>query len=283
MIPASVGFQCPDDVRAGNKGVRTPRTPFGGRAVTGDPAYVTKVLLGINVALLLLSYADDSINPRLWMTSGLAFGGGGIATGEWYRLVTAAFVHGSVLHLLFNAYALWLFGPPLEAAFGRVRYLALYLVGAVCGVAASYAFGALGGASLGASGAVFALFAAHLVVNRRLGRESSGLWALLAINVALGFIVDNVDWRAHAGGFVGGGVAAAALVYAPPARRVLLQAAGLVLVLLAALGLTTWRSVDAWSEVGFDTSVGAVLLCEVQHPSGDAPYVTCLQERRNAG
>ena len=285
MIPAAVGFQCPDDVKAGNKGVRMPRTPFGGRAATGDPAIVTKVLLAINALALLASYADDTLRDHFLMDSGV-YGNqllidGGIATGQWYRLVTAAFLHGSILHLLFNAYALWLFGPPLEAALGRARYLALYLLGAVSGVAASYAFSPLESRSLGASGAVFALFAAHIVVNRRMGRESSGLWALIAVNVALGFILDNVDWRAHAGGFVGGALAAAVIVYAPAAQRTVLQSAGLLALLVAALGLVTWRSVDILSSVGVSTSTSTVVGCEVRHPHNPATYLACVQNGHN--
>jgi membrane associated rhomboid family serine protease len=231
------------------------------------------------VVLLLLTMSDSSVAPRFWMYSGgpgVAGFQAGLASGQWYRLVTAAFLHQNLLHLLFNMYALWLFGPPLEAALGRVRYAALYLLGAVSGVAASYAFSALGSASLGASGAVFALFAAHLVVNRRLGRESSGLWTLLAINVALGFVMNGVDWRAHAGGFVGGALASAALVYAPAARRGLVQGVALAAVLVAALGLTTWRTVDVLGQFGAHTDASTVAACEVRHPAGTEGFLQCV-------
>ena len=276
MIPAAVGFQCPDDVRAGARGTRAARTTFGSRLPTGDPAVVTKVLLGLNVLVFLAVKADVTLVPRLWLTSGVRFAGGGVATGEWYRLLTSAFLHENLLHLLLNMYALWLFGPPLEAAFGRTRFAATYLLGGVTGAAASYAFGSLAGASLGASGAIFALFAAHIVVNRRLGRENSGLWALLAINVVFGFVVAGIDWRAHAGGFVGGLLAAAAVAYAPAAHRAAVQFSGLAVVLLLALGLVVWRSVDAVSQVGGSTSAGQVVACELQHPSGGSGYTTCV-------
>jgi membrane associated rhomboid family serine protease len=278
MIPAAVGFQCPDDVRAGNRTVRAPRTTFGSRVATGDPAIVTKILLGLNLLVFVAVQADATLVGRLYLTSGVVFAGGGVATGEWYRLLTSAFLHQNLVHLGLNMYALWLFGPPLEAAFGRARFTATYLLSALTGAAASYAFGSLAGASLGASGAIFGLFAAHLVVNRRLGRENGGLWALLAINAVFGFVVAGIDWRAHVGGFVGGALAAAAIAYAPSARRTLVQVAGLVVVLALAVGLVTWRTVDAVSRVGVATTASAVLECEVQHPSGGATFTGCLTD-----
>ncbi|NHC46441.1 rhomboid family intramembrane serine protease [Motilibacter aurantiacus] len=273
MIPAAVGFQCPDEVKAAARSTRSARTIFGGR-VADDPGYVTKILVGICVVVFLLG----EVAPDLLLEERFAMVVGydgvsyykGVATGEWYRLVTAAFLHGSVLHLLFNMYALWLFGPNLEAAFGRARYAALYLVSAVGGCAVSYAFSPLGTASVGASGAVFGLFAAQLVVSRRLRMDASGLYALIAVNFAIGFIVSGVDWRAHAGGLATGAVVAAALAYAPRANRTLVQAGGLVLVLVAALALTTWRSADL-----LDASVGEVVGCEAAHPAGGQAYFEC--------
>ncbi len=108
------------------------------------------------------------------------------------------------MHLLLNMYALYLFGPPLEAALGRLRFIVLYLVSALGGSALSYAFSQPGDPSLGASGAVFGLLGAYLVVNRRLGRDTTSVMVLLAINFAYGFLVPRIDWRAHLGGLVAG-------------------------------------------------------------------------------
>lgn len=279
MIPAAVGFQCPDDVRAGNKGMRQPRAAFGGRAVTGDPGYVSRILIGINVAVYLLGFVVDDLRVRFFMIgdNGTVYGGVlGIPLGESYRLVTAAFLHGSLLHLLLNMFALFIFGPPLEATLGRARFAAVYMLGAVGGVAASWAFSPLGTGSLGASGAVFALFGAHLVVNRRMGRENGGLWTLLAINVVFGFVVANVDWRAHAGGFVAGLAATAAIAYAPRAGRTVVQWSGLALVLLVALGLSTWRTADVLSE-RTPVSVAEVASCQLRNPLGGSSFLVCLQ------
>ena len=274
MIPASVGFQCPEEMRAAARGARAARTIFGGR-VAYDPGYVTKILVGLCVAAFLLDAVapDANLEQRFAMVVGyIGFGDAyGVATGEWYRLVTAAFLHGSVLHLLFNMYALWLFGPNLEAAFGRIRYAALYLISAVGGCAASYAFSPVGTASVGASGAVFGLFAAQLVVSKRLRMDAGGLYALIAVNFLIGFIVPNVDWRAHAGGLVTGALVAAVLAYAPRPRRTAVQTAGLVVVLVAALGVTTWRSVDL-----LNASTPDVVRCEALHPGGGSAYLECV-------
>jgi membrane associated rhomboid family serine protease len=245
MISASVGFQCPECVREGNKGTREARTHFGGR-VSDDPGWVTKVLIGINVVFLLLQMASQEFENRLELI-GLArdpatFQLVGVADGEYWRLITAAFLHGGFLHLALNMYALYLFGPPLEAALGRARFLALYLLSALGGSALSYAFSAPNQPSLGASGAVFGLLGAFFVVNRRLGRETSGLLVLVAVNFAFGFIARGIDWRAHLGGLIAGALIATAMVYAPRSHRNLVQVAGGAVVLLAILASVVWRT-----------------------------------------
>ncbi len=243
MVNASVGFQCPECVRAGNKGVRQARTALGGR-VSDDPGYVTKVLIALNV-LAFIAQTASSVFERRLILIGRAFDGAsvvGVAEGEYYRLLTGAFLHSGFLHIALNMYALFLFGPALEAALGRLRFVVVYVVSALGGSALSYAFSAPNQASLGASGAVFGLLGAFFVVNRRMGRETSGLVVLVAINLVLGFVVRNIDWRAHVGGLVTGAALALVLAYAPRARRGPLQTAGVVVVLLVVLALVAWRT-----------------------------------------
>jgi membrane associated rhomboid family serine protease len=249
MIPASVGFQCPECVREGNKSVRRATTIFGGR-VTDDPGWVSKVLIGINVVAYVLQVSvGPSVEHRFWLIGGPVFDPRlgevvGVAHGEYWRLLTAAFLHGSVIHIALNMYALYLFGPPLEAALGRARFLALYLVAALGGSAASYAVAGPASPSLGASGAVFGLLGAFFVVNRRLGRDSTGLMVLLAINLAFGFIAPNIDWRAHLGGLVTGALCAVAIAYAPERRRTPVQVAGIAAVLVVVLVVVTLRTLS---------------------------------------
>lgn len=247
MIPASVGFQCPECVREGNKNVRAPRTVFGG-SVSGDPGVVSKVLIGLTVLAFVFQFAIDGFTERFYdvglAVDPVSFGTVGVADGEVYRLLTSAFLHGGIFHLLLNMYALFLFGPPLEAALGRLRFAALYLVSALGGSALSYAFAAPNQPSLGASGAVFGLLGAFLVVNRKLGRDSSGVIVLLAINFAYGFLVPRIDWRAHLGGLITGALVAAAFAYAPRERRTLVQVAATVAVLAAVVALVVWRTAE---------------------------------------
>jgi membrane associated rhomboid family serine protease len=245
MIDASVGFQCPECVREGNAKVRQARTSFGGR-LSDDPGYVTKVIIGANVIMFIAQQVSQSVEQHLWLI-GYAqdpFTGQlqGVANGEYYRLLTSAFLHVNVLHLAMNMYALFLFGPPLEAALGRARFGVVYAVAALGGSAASYAFSVQNEPSLGASGAVFGLLGAFFVVNRRLGRDSSGLVVLLVINLAFSFLVPHIDWRAHIGGLVSGALVTAALAYAPRSRRLPVQIAGCVVVLLAIVALIAWRT-----------------------------------------
>lgn len=245
MIEASVGFQCPECVREGNASVRRARTSFGGR-LSDNPGYVTKVLIGLNVGMLAAEYASSSVTDHLELL-GRAFDPStgqliGVAEGQYWRLITAAFLHAGLLHLAMNMYALFLFGPPLEQALGRARFTVLYVVAALGGNAASFAFSSPNQPSLGASGAVFGLFGAFFVVNRRLGRDSSGLLVLLVVNLAFSFLVPNIDWRAHVGGLVTGVLIAGVLVYAPRSQRTVVQATGTVVVLLAVVALIVWRT-----------------------------------------
>lgn len=245
MIPASVGFQCPECVREGNKSVRQARTVFGGR-VTTDPGWVSKVLIGINVVAFILQQAVAGFTTRFFQI-GLGFDPVhneviGVADGEYYRLLTAAFLHENVVHIALNMYALYLFGPPVEAALGRARFLALYLISAVGGSALSYAFAAPNQPSLGASGAVFGLLGAFLVVNRKLGRDTSSVIVLLVINFVFGLLVPRIDWRAHLGGFIAGTLCAIAIAYAPADRRTAVQIGGMAAVAVAVVAVIVWRT-----------------------------------------
>jgi membrane associated rhomboid family serine protease len=228
MHSASVGFHCPDCVREGSRSQRPLRTVFGGR-VRGDAAMVTRTLIVINVVMFLLQHAVPGLESRLLLNVGA------VASGEYYRLLTAAFLHGGVAHIFFNMYLLLLIGSQLEAALGRWRFTTLYLVSALGGSAASYLFNPLGYSALGASGAVFGLFGALYVVSRRLGTDVTGITWLIVLNLALGFIVKGIDWRAHVGGLLTGAVLAAAYAYAPRSLRLPSQ----VGVSLAVVGVLT--------------------------------------------
>jgi membrane associated rhomboid family serine protease len=238
--PAAVGVQCVDCVREGARSVRTARTALGGRVGDGRPV-VTQTLIGLNVVAFALQW----LVGRTFTNQLLFFPP--TALSEPWRFLTSAFVHSpsSVFHILFNMYALWLVGPYLESLLGRLRYVALYLLCAFGGsvgyfVLANPTGASWGTAVVGASGAVFGLFGAFVAVNRRLGRDISGIAVVIGLNFALGFVLNGIAWQGHLGGLVTGLLAGAALAWAPAARRRTLHPAALagvgvlLLVLVAA-------------------------------------------------
>lgn len=233
MIAASVGFQCPDDVRAGQRGVRPARTSLGGR-LSANTSRVTQLLVGLNVLVYLVQLGVPDLDVRFGNLA-LAQDGGqliGVADGQWYRLLTAAFLHAGLLHIGSNMFALITVGPQLEAALGRVRFLSLYVLAALGGSTLSFLISDPGQVGVGASGAIFGLFGAYYVLVRRSGGETGPILGLIALNLVITFAVPIIDWRAHLGGLVTGAVVAAAFAYTPPGpRRSLVQASSCVAVL----------------------------------------------------
>jgi membrane associated rhomboid family serine protease len=249
MITASVGFQCPECVAAGRKTVRTPRTMYGG-AVPRGGFDVTTLLVGINLAVFLITVASGA---NLWDGRGnssvythFALRPTQVAAGEWWRLFTSMFLHFGIPHIFFNMWALLVIGRPLEQLLGRVRFLTVYLLAGIGGGLLSVAFGPLSEFAAGASGAIFGLFGAFYVINRRRGLDTSPIVGLIAINLIFSFTFSGIDWRGHVGGLVVGCAVAFALVSPPPGpTRKRLQAAGCIVVAVAlvASGLGAARHV----------------------------------------
>ncbi|MGV9250740.1 rhomboid family intramembrane serine protease [Streptomyces sp. NPDC003697] len=251
MVSASVGFQCPDCVRTGSgtghaRDASRPRTLAGG-TVTSDPRLVTKILIGLNLALFLVQLAvGDRFTDRLYLI-GQAYvpplgSMQGVAQGQWYRLLTSMFLHNGYVHVLFNMLSLWWIGGPLEAALGRARYLALYFTAGLAGSALTYLIAAPNQASLGASGAIFGLFGATAILMRRLNYDMRPIIALLAINLIFTFGWSNIAWQAHIGGLVAGLVVGYAMVHAPRRHRGLIQYGVCALVLGAVVVLALVRT-----------------------------------------
>jgi membrane associated rhomboid family serine protease len=247
MVEAAVGFQCPHCVAEGRRGTRTARTTFGGRTVTRP--YVTWTVLSLMaVGYLVQMGTGDPVGSaagsplvRLFGMLGYACDPAagqpiGVLGGEWYRLITAAFLHGGIFHLLFNGYATYLLGTQLERWLGHGRFLVLWVLGALSGsvltlLVASYGLelSPLGGlpdpvvaqlsvplnqVSIGASGAVFALFGAVFVLGRRLNLDLRAVGILLAVNLVLTFLIPRISWTGHIGGLIAGLVLGAVFAYA---------------------------------------------------------------------
>jgi membrane associated rhomboid family serine protease len=213
---ASVGFQCPDDVKAGAASVRRSRTVLGATARQGS-AYVTWTLIALNVVIYLVtglgegSSLIDNTNTELFRDWELVPNIVGYQH-DYLRLVTAAFLHLGPLHIFLNMFALYTVGPALERVMGWWRYLAVYLLAALGGSVAIMLMGDVRQPVVGASGAIFGLFAAALVLSRTVGFNTRALAITIAINFVFTFSVPGISKLGHVGGFLLGGLATLALL-----------------------------------------------------------------------
>ncbi|MDH6127635.1 rhomboid family intramembrane serine protease [Kitasatospora sp. GP82] len=251
MVSASVGFHCPECVQGTRQQAQrtAARTRFGGPAGQ-QGALVTRSLIGINLAVFLLTQylspqlketlSLHSLVPPYWYEPyGVAAG-----PGQWYRLVTAAFVHTGVLHVGMNMVSLWVLGPGLEQVLGRLRFVGLYAVSGLAGNAFAYLVSGGDLYSVGASGAIFGLLGATAVLFRVSRTPLGPLMAMLVFNLVITFSVPYIDWRAHVGGLVAGAVTGVGLMYAPRAHRNLVQGltvAGMLAVVVVLVLVGTAR------------------------------------------
>lgn len=238
MTAAPVGFQCPDCVAAASAAVKATRRRGG--LTSDDRPVVSWSIVGICVAVYLLQMVVgvNEVASNFGMQP-LAIG----ILNEWYRLLTSVFLHGSILHILFNMYVLVVLGPTLERMLGHGRFLLLFVVSGLGGSIASYWLSAPTSLSVGASGAIFGLMGGLLVAGRRIRADVTQIVVLIAINLAIGFIFSGIDWRAHLGGLLTGAAMAAVMVGIGgrrPSRAVEYGGiAGIVLVLFLIVTIRT--------------------------------------------
>jgi membrane associated rhomboid family serine protease len=242
MRSASVGQQCVDCIGQGARSTRQASTAFGGRPASG--AVVTWTLVAINVVVFLATWVRPNIVTDLEMVGYATYGFGGplhgVAAGEWYRLITSAFLAPATgqgglgfLDILFNMWALVFVGPALEGLLGRLRFLSVYVLSAVGGGVMYYFLAPENAPAVGASGAIFGLFGAWFVVSKRLRLDTRAIVALIAVNLALSFFLHNIiAWQDHIGGLLTGVLLTAAYVYAPRKNRVALQVLATVAVVV---------------------------------------------------
>ena len=212
MTTTSVGMRCPECANQ-----RTKARTMGTVARSGEPT-LTYLLIGINVLVFLgaalggaSATGGGGLGGSQLLTDG-ALSRAAVADGEYWRIVTAGFLHAGFFHLLFNMLSLWILGSLLEPAVGRMRFALIYFVSLLCG-----SFGALllepDGLTVGASGAIFGLMAAAAVFarNRGLSLMESGLGIWIVLNLVITFTVPNISIGGHIGGLIGGGLAALVL------------------------------------------------------------------------
>jgi membrane associated rhomboid family serine protease len=257
MTAAPVGIRCPDhsgQPRGAARATRTVRRAAG----TGATAIVTRTLIAVNVGIYLLQLGEGAgvnansgwifekfalVGPRAILNGHLV---DGVAHGEWWRLLTAAFLHYGPIHLGLNMLALWWFGEVVERALGRGRFLLLYLVSGLAGSA-----GALianpDAVTVGASGAIFGMLGALLILEwQATGSFTGQAMTLIVINLAFSFAVSNISYGGHIGGLIGGILGTLALArfgrgHAAYGRIGLLGPASLVAIGLASVAIAYWK------------------------------------------
>ncbi|WP_309081777.1 rhomboid family intramembrane serine protease [Zhihengliuella sp.] len=252
--PAPVGVQCVDCVREANRSAPVARTAFGARPTDGRPL-VTYTMIALCVVTFLAQWAVPTLsNSLLWA--------GVYILSEPWRMITSTFLHsqGFLMHIAFNMYALWIIGRVLEPMLGRLRFALLYLLSGVGGSVAVLLLDHPLQGVVGASGAIFGLFGALLIVTRARGGNFVPILIIVGINLVIGFIPGfNVSWQAHLGGLLTGAAVAAVVTLSvrrrPSAdpelspvaaaavrhrRRNTVQIAGFVAIALILVALTWW-------------------------------------------
>ena len=211
MVFGPVGIRCPDHAR-GAGGAPRQRAKVTARKLSAPAGIVTRVLIGVNVAVYLLELAlGGTFNgTNNWLYNNGVLAGPLVAQGDWWRLITAPFLHYGPVHLGLNMLVLWFIGPALEEYFGRWRYLLLYVVAGLAGSA-----GALlltpNALTVGASGAIWGLMgAAVLLEARRIYVFGGQAMGLVVFNLIFTLLVPGVSIGGHIAGGIGGALAALA-------------------------------------------------------------------------
>jgi membrane associated rhomboid family serine protease len=205
MTPAPVGQRCPEH---SGKPQGAGRVSAGMRrgAFEGTGALVTKTLVGLNVLIYLITCVQgNGLNsPGGSLFDKWFLYGPFVANGDWWRLITSAFLHASLLHIGFNMYFLWFVGAPVEAALGRGRFLLVYMISGLAGSAGALVL-TPDKPTVGASGALFGILGAALILERQRNYVLGGsALALIVINLILSFALANISIGGHIGGLIGG-------------------------------------------------------------------------------
>ena len=239
QVPSAVGVHCVDCARKNASSRRGVSSLLGGRAITD--ALVTKGLIIACVTIYLVQMALPSLGAQFAFVPA-------VASSQPWRFMTTAFLHASLMHLAFNMWALWVLGSALEPILGRWRFAALCALSALGGstmiywLASPTAPASWLTSTVGASGAVFGLFAALFIIQRRFGRDTRAIVGLLVLNLAISFIGANISWQGHLGGLVTGAIVAALYAWAPRNKRTVYGVCGTVGIAIALIGVICLRT-----------------------------------------
>jgi membrane associated rhomboid family serine protease len=247
MSVAPVGIRCPD--HATTSGRSATQTLKAARpSVSRDALIVTKALIAFNAIFYLVGVAQGAgindpggrLYAKLWLY------GPWVADGDWWRLISSAFLHASLLHIMFNMLALWWIGGPLEAAIGHWRFLVIYGVAGLAGSAGAL-LATPQAVTVGASGAIFGLLGAMVVIQwQTTGSIAGPAMTLILINLAITFAIPGISYGGHLGGLVGGALATLALTHfgtrhVAYARITPVAVASLIAIGVASVLIAYWR------------------------------------------
>jgi membrane associated rhomboid family serine protease len=217
MTFAPVGIRCPDhaSVGPGKAPAPTRTAQAAGRRVGGLVAPATMTLVGINVFVYVVTVFQGGgiSSPGGTMFEKGALVGVLVSDGEWWRLITAMFLHASLLHLGFNTLALYWLGSIVEQAIGTWRFVLVYFAAGLAGSAGALIFSSPFAITVGASGAIFGIMGALMILEyHATGSLAGQAMGLIVINLALTFTIPNISIGGHLGGLVAGILATFALV-----------------------------------------------------------------------
>jgi membrane associated rhomboid family serine protease len=247
MTAAPVGLRCPDHAGGARRRVSPPRVV---RRVPGGATdgLVTKTLIAINLGIYLITAVQGAglNNPGGSLFDKMFLYGPYVDRGDWWRLVTAAFLHANVIHIAFNMFALYVIGTPVEQYLGRARYIGLYFVSGLAGSA-----GALiqtpNGLTVGASGAIFGILGAMLILEwQATGKLGGNAMTMIVLNLVLSFTIANISIGGHIGGLIGGIFVTLAFAnwgrgHAAYGKVGLTGAVGLIVVAVGSIAVVYWR------------------------------------------
>ena len=258
MTAGPVGLRCPDHatvrprrsgapVRPGAR-LSAPRIVPRARKIGTIDAPVTRVLIGVNVLIYLITVVQgNGINsPGGPLLDKFLLFGPYVQNGDWWRLITSAFLHASILHIGFNMLALWWFGRPVEEYLGSARFICLYLVSGLAGSAGALVLTPLS-PTVGASGAIFGVLGAMMILEWQLtGTLAGQAMGLIAINLVLSFAIAGISIGGHIGGLIGGILCMLAFTSTGKGRAAygrlgLTAALGVVLVAAASVAIAYWK------------------------------------------